>query len=240
VKLCGLLLLALPLHAGVIYDFTTHLEAPRSKEEVTGKVWIDGDAFRAEVTRGGAVTIVISKDADRTAVIIDPQKEIWANRSRVRGDVRSAALFLWPTPDAKVSGKPRIEYRRGESLAIANHQATAHIIECAFSVSSDDVRGTYVVTERIWTSDDLPPLPMDRALRTGYASVDRELRKLDANITGMVLRHELEVVRTLEGGPSQVERAITIVNTVAVADITASQFNVPPSYRYAGPVTPGQ
>ena len=236
----SLILCNLPLQAGVVYDFTTHLEAPRSKEDVTGRVWVEGDAFRAEVNRGAATTVLISKDADQSAVILDPQKMTWANRSRVKGDVRSAALFVWPVDRGKVRGRPKVEYHRGETEMVAGYLATSHSITCAFDVAGGDVKGHYAVIAKVWTTDSLSPLPMRRDLRTGYEPVDRQLGAIEKNIGGMVLRHELEVVRTLDGGPAQIERAVTVVRNVEVVSVPPSQFSVPPAFRYAGPATPGQ
>ncbi|HKR64020.1 MAG TPA: hypothetical protein VJZ00_09835 [Thermoanaerobaculia bacterium] len=229
----------------MIYDFVTTMERPRSTEKVAGRIWVEGESYRAEFERGGAKTVVISRDGDRTATLMDVEKKTWANRSRVAGaDVRSAELFLWPAPGAHVIGTPRISHRLGEASTIAGEAAVAHIIEATFQiesrVGSAPLRGTLHLTATISTSDSLPDLPMQqRHLRTGYESVDRELAKAEANVHGMVLRHDLVVTRAFEGGPPQVERTLTEIVKLERAAVAESTFVVPDDFTYTGPVTPG-
>jgi hypothetical protein len=233
------------LHGGVIYDFVTTMERPRSTETVAGRIWVEGDSYRAEFERGGAKAVVISRDGDQTATLLDAAHATWSNRARVAGaDVRSAELFLWPAPGAHVTGSPKVTHRLGERATIAGEAAVAHVIEASFQiesrVGSAPLRGTLTLTAKIWTSNSLPELPMQqRHLRTGYDAVDRELLKAESNIHGMVLRHELVVTRAFEGGPPQVEKTTTEIVKLERAAVAESFFTVPDTFTYAGPVTPG-
>ncbi|HET7437013.1 MAG TPA: hypothetical protein VFN10_20050 [Thermoanaerobaculia bacterium] len=233
-------LVASPATAGVIYDFTTTLESGHGAEKVNGRVWADGEAYRAEVTRDGTPVVVISRDANVTAKLLFPKKQTWANRARA-GAPRSSSLFIWPMAGAYVPDEPKVTYRRGETITIAGRKATEHQIEATFVVESQDMdstlRGTYSVKARIWTTKEFPALPLGQLLRTGYYLVDQQLDAIVTSLDGMVLRHDLEVSRTFQGGPPQIERTSTVVQTLTLTEIPAAQFEVPETYQYAGPVT---
>jgi hypothetical protein len=240
---CALSLLFAPLTtAGLVYDFETNFEAPRITEEIRGKVWVDGDAYRAEVARGTKTIVVISRDRDETATFLDVQKRTWSNRSRTKNAPISSALFHWPVNGAKVAGRARVEYRRQGTAEVAGHEAAIHEVEVAFNVTAESggsaVPGKIHVVARIWTVEELPPLPMRSDLRTGYASVDREIEKRMENVRGFIARHELTVTRALFGGPPQTERTITKVTNVETSELPSLIFEVPEAFEYAGPATP--
>jgi hypothetical protein len=228
--------------AGVIYDFVTTFDASRVSEQVRGRVWADGPSYRVEFARGGSSSIVISNDGDQTAVLLDPRKQTWSNRSRPAEDIRASALFVWPIPGAHVQGKPSITYRRVEPSLIAGQKAVEHVIELSFAVESrmsdDRLRGTFLIRAHVWAAEALPALPMQHPIRTGYPSVDHELAAIDRKITGMVVRHDLEITRTFDGGPPQRERTSTVIEHMETGQIDRSQFEVPTAYSYGGPVTP--
>ncbi len=239
--------IAASAQAGMIYDFVTTMVRPRTTEKVSGRMWIEGDFYRAEFERDGKRTILISRDGDQSAAILDPAKSTWSNRARVAGNsIRSAALFMWPTTGAEVKGKPKVTYRLDKSMdkkaAIAGESAVAHVIEATFRVESivagSPLKGKLRLKATIWTSPTLPELPMQkRRLRTGYDAVDVELEKAEQNIHGMVLRHELEVTRTFEGGPPETEKTTTEIVTLERTNVDDAFFTVPETYRYAGPKT---
>jgi hypothetical protein len=229
-----------PLSAGVVYDFRTTMRTSRFEDGLTGRVWVDGDRYRAEITRPeGKKQIVISRDRDRNASFVDPEKKTWSNRVRIGTDVRSAALFRWPIGRPEVKGRPKVQYHASGAEPIAGHAAVEHRIETRFvaesSVDGTPVRGTFRLLARIWTAPDLPELPMETALRTGFPQIDEQLDRIAANVRGMVLRHELEVTRTLEGGPEQIEAVSTVVTTLEQTAIPETQFDVPESFTYVGP-----
>jgi hypothetical protein len=203
--------------AGVAYEYETSIQASRFSEKASGRVWVEGESYRADVTGpDGSHRAIISRDGDQSAVVIDFKKSEIADRVRVTGGVRSSALFLFPGDRPLLHGKPDVRYRRGATATIAGVPATEHVIEATFRAKSKDglVGGTFNVIARIWTNEELPPLPMKRPLRSGYARVDEQLDEVAKNVRGMVLRHDLEVTRTLDGGPPQSERTSTVVTRV--------------------------
>ena len=239
--LMAMVVIAAPAVAGISYDFVTTTETARWSERVVGRVWFDGDAYRAEVVRGGVRTTVISRDGDETAFVLNDQKQTWSNRSRVQGDVRSASLFLWPVAGAHVTGTPTITYSREEGIVVAAQPAVRHVISAIFDITGADagmvVRGRFHVIATAWTAAGLPELPIRRPLRTGYPEVDSELAKIEANVRGLIVQHELEVTRQLDGGPAMTEKTTTVIERLRQETIASSLFEVPRSYQYVGPVT---
>jgi hypothetical protein len=225
----SILAFALNVHAGVTYDYVTHTETSRFSEKASGRVWVEGDSYRADVTGpDGTRRAVISRDADESAVVIDFKKAQITDRVRVTGGVRSSALFLFPGGPALLEGTPDVKYRRGATITIAGERATEHVIEATFRARSKDndglVGGTFNIVARIWTNDELPPLPIKRPLRSGYPGVDEKLDEAAKNVSGMVLRHDLEVTRTLDGGPPMSERTSTVVTRVERMQVAAEVF----------------
>jgi hypothetical protein len=212
--------------AGVAYEYTTTIQSDRyDDEQASGRVWVEGDSYRAEVKRGdGSRMAIVSRDGDRTATIINLQTQ--TAKPRVRpGQTRSSSLFLWPTGRAELQGAPEVQYRNGGPSRIAGQPVRKHLLEAKFSAASaNGVAGTYAVVARIWTSDRLPALPMKSPLRTGFPEVDRQLDEAAAKLKGMVLRHELEITRTLDGGPPQVEKTITTVTNLRLVDLPEETF----------------
>jgi hypothetical protein len=237
---CLLLLAALPASAGVLYDFETSVQTPRTSENVTGRVYVDGQRYRAELMRGGRQHVVISDDGDASATFLDLEKRTWSNRARV-GEMRTSSLFLWPLPGAKVNEKPRVSYRKEDAHEIAGWKTVQHVIDVLFRVDCrmDGAKagGLIRMHVRMWATEELPPLPLQRPLRTGYPQVDRELDKIAENIRGMIVRNAVEITRTLDGGPPQIEKTLTTVTRLEETEIAASQFAVPESFTYAGPAT---
>lgn len=232
---------AAPSFAGVVYDFTTTLDTPRASEKASGTVMAQGDCYRAEVLHEGASEVLISCDGDKSAMSVDTRTRTWRNRARVSSDIRSAAIFLWPLADPAVKGKPKVTWKREDAEPIAGEPSVRHAIDAAFNVLSrlegTAVRGSYKVTVRLWTTERLPALPMQRPVRTGYPEIDAELEKIYANIHGMVLRSELEVVRRYEGGPPETEKSVTTITRLEERELAEAQFQVPEGFTYAGPVT---
>jgi hypothetical protein len=220
---------AVHAHAGVTYDYVTTIESDRfAAEHVSGKVWVEGDSYRAEVARAdGSRLAVISRDGDHTATVVNLRTQSAQPRQRPGGDVRSSSLFLWPAGKAELQGVPNIQYRNGGKTRVAGEPATKHLIEARFGAGSPAVGGTYEVIARIWTSNTLPALPMKTPIRTGYPEVDRQLDDAIANVRGMVLRHELEITRTLDGGPAQKERTLTTITKLERMEIPPLLFALP-------------
>lgn len=230
--------LTLPLRAGVVYDFVTTMETPRFKTKQTGRIFVEGQNYRADLNgRGGRdIDVVISRDGDQTAIFIDLQKCSWSYRARI-GPTRSSSYFHLPADTGNaVIGKPSITHRIEGVEPFGEFTATKHVVEIAYrivGVSADaPVRGHIEAKATIWTVESLPPLPMRRELRTGHASIDDEIARVSIDIRGMIVHHELEVTRAYDGGIAQTERTITNVENLRVTALPESLFAVPEDAQY--------
>jgi hypothetical protein len=217
-----------PLHAGVVYDFVTTIETSRGSTRQSGQIAAQRDSYRADL----GDRVLISHDRDQNAMVVDLAKCTWTWRSRA-GPLRSSALFHLPTDKGDtVIGEPAIEHRTEGVEPFAGFIATKHVILIEYRVvgvlAEAVVRGTVTARATIWSTESLPPLPMHRELRTGHAAIDEALASISAAVRGMIVRHELEVTRTFEGGATQVERTITSVKNVRIADLPDSLFALPP------------
>ena len=230
--------ITLRLHAGVVYDFVTTVESPRSRTKQTGRIFIDGQSYRADLNgRGGRdIDVVISRDGDQTAIFVDLQKCFWSYRTRI-GPTRSSSYFHLPTDTANVIiGKPSVSHRIEGTEAFGEFTATKHVIEIAYRIvglsAGSPVRGHIEAKATIWTVESLPPLPMRRELRTGHESVDTRIARVSSDIGGMIVHHELEVTRAYDGGIAQTERTITNVHNLRVTELSPSLFVVPEDAIY--------
>jgi hypothetical protein len=236
--LLTVLLIAAPLRAGVVYDYVTTIEGPRSSSRQTGRVAVDGQSYRADFNGRGQrdIDVVISRDSDQTAIYVNLKQCSWSYRARM-GQTRSSGFFHLPSdePDA-VIGEPVVEHHVEGVETIAGFAATKHVIDIRYrlvSILADTpVRGNVVARATIWMVETLPPLPMRRDLRTGHAAIDEQLALITASLPGMIVRHELEVSRNFDGGQRQTERTITSVTNLKIVELPDSLFAVPEEAAY--------
>ena len=236
--LLGVLIVAAPLRAGVVYDFTTTIETPHVAMHQSGHMSVEGQNYRADFTgRGGRdIDVVISNDGDETAIFVDLRKCSWSYRHRL-GPTRSSGFFHLPADGGDaVIGKSHVTHRIEGKEMIAGYEATKHVIDIEYRLiavlADTPVRGNVVARATIWTIDTLPPLPMRRDLRTGHEAIDDQLDRISSEIHGMIVRHELEVTRAFEGGIAQTEKTITRIENLRVADLPESLFAVPDEAAY--------
>ena len=232
------LIVATPLRGGFQYDFVTTVQTPRYSVRQSGRVVVQGQSYRADLDRRGMrdIDVVISRDGDETAVFIDLEKCSWSYRNRL-GQTRSSAYFHLPSDIGdSVDGAALITHRTDGAETIAGFPATKHVIEINYRVkallSGTWVKGNISARAIIWAVESLPPLPMRRELRTGYAAVDKEIARAAEAVRGMIVRHELEVTRAFEGGDPQTERTVTVIENLRTNELPESLFTIPAEAQY--------
>lgn len=236
------LVIAIPLEAGVIYHFRTSTTGPRGGQTQSGRMWVDGQRYRLELDRDGkqlAYDAAISNDGDVTAKLLNRQKETWWHRIRVSSATRSSLLFTVPALKVTLEGEPQVTHRVAGTETVAGRRTTKHVVEIRYELRTElekqPIRATVEAAITAWIADDLPPLPLQRNVQTGYAPVDEKLAAIFGALPGMTLRHELTVVRTYEGGPPVTEIITTVIDELRVADVPAERFAVPEHYKFAPP-----
>lgn len=236
------------LLAGVIYHFTTTFADSHGTARSSGRVFAEGTSYRLELDPAAGSTrqfdVAISRDGDYTAVLLNSAKRRYQDRVRVSAKTRSSILFQFPFPGGDTTGKALVLHREEGIETIAGHPAKKHVITVEYRLTSDDddgavVNATVHATQTIWCAEDLPRLPFERSLTTGWTAVDRDLKPVTSALTGMVLGSELEVTRTFEGGPTIRETTRTVIDDMRVETVPMSTFDVPADFVYdVAPMAP--
>jgi hypothetical protein len=235
--LAVVLLVALPSRAGVVYDFVTTIETPRSTARHSRRISSEGQSYRADFKRnGGSIDSVISKDGDQTAIYLDLDKCRWTYRTRV-GPLRSSGYFHLPNDGSDdLIGTPQVEHHIDGEETIAGFRATKHVIDVKYRLvtilADTPVRGSVSARVTLWTVEELPPLPMSSRLRTGHPLLDGQLGILFEQVRGLVVRHDLVVTRAFDDGVPQTERTLTTITNLRVAELPESLFAVPDEASY--------
>jgi hypothetical protein len=234
------------LFAGIVYHFTTILSDAHGSQSTSGRVYADQAQYRLELPKSAAqpFDVVISRDADRTAVMLNSEKQTYHDRVRVSPKTRSSILMQFPFPGGKVIDTPSVAHRQDGRGTIAGHPATKHVIELRYRIESTDpdtppVNATVTVLQVLWTADDLPRLPFERALTTGWPEVDKPLGDVTSALTGMTLQSELLVQRTFDGGVPIRESTRTVLDELRVENVPRTMFEIPHGFKYdEKPVAP--
>lgn len=229
-------MLAAAILAGVIYHFTSVTEAQHGTTTVAGKIWADGAMYRLELDRLPAghhqYDVAISRDGNDTTTWINREKQIYENR-RPSPKSRSSLLFHLPGAVSSEAGRPRIRSTTLGRETVAGRNATKHRLEVDYKLRGefDDavIRGSVMTEVLVWTDEELPALPFERAVQTGFPKIDAAIAKAYAAFRGMTLRSEMTVTRVIEGGPPVTEKTSTTIDELAVAEIDPALFEIPPS-----------
>jgi len=233
--------------AGVIYHFTTTFANSHGTAQSAGRVYSEGSSYRLELDpvagRTREFDVAISRDGDYTAVLLNSARRTYHDRVRASAKTRSSILFQFPFPGGETVGPPIVLHREEATETVAGHPAKKHVITVEYRLTSDDdgttINATVHATQTLWCAEDLPRLPFEREMTTGWTAVDRYLKPVTSSITGMTLGSELEVVRTFEGGPPIKETTRTVIDELKVEAVPATTFDVPPDFVYNGaPMAP--
>ena len=235
-------MLPLLLAAGIMYHFTTSFSDTHGEMTSSGRVYAEGSQYRVDLDPAPGRTrefdVVISNDGDRTALLINTAKKKYHDRVRVSSKTRSSILFQFPFPGGETVGPPTIEYREEGIETIAGHPAKKHVIELEYRLISEEdddgstIKATVHATQTLWCAEDLPRLPFERELTTGWAAIDRDLKPVTSSIPGMTLASDLVVTRTFEGGPPVKETVRTSIDEMKVARVAPETFAIPKDYVY--------
>jgi len=228
------------LLAGIIYHFTTTFADSHGTARSSGNVYAEGASYRFELDPAPGRTrefdVAISRDGDHTAVLVNNTKRTYHDRVRVSAKTRSSILFQFPFPGGETVGKPIVLHREEGIETVAGHPAKKHVITVEYRLTSEDddtvVNATVHATQTLWCAEDLPRLPFEREMTTGWTAIDRDLKPVTSSITGMTLGSELVVKRTFEGGRTIIDTTRTVIDSMKVEEVPAARFAVPPDFAY--------
>jgi hypothetical protein len=233
------------LFAGVVYHFTSTVTTAHGAQTSGGRVYADGAQYRLELPRspGQRFDVIISRDADRTALLLDTTKQTYHDRVRPTLKTRSSIVMQFPFPGGKVIGTPAVTHEEQGHETKAGHPATKHVITVDYQLDSANeempLTAAVHVVQTLWVADDLPRLPFERALTTGWPEVDALLLPVTKTINGMTLSTDVNVTRTFENGLPVVESTHTEIDELKVEKVPRGLFDVPKAFKYDDkPVAP--
>lgn len=245
VRVFLMLFIATQVRAGMVYRFTMKNSGDPLVPKTSGRVFIDGDRYREELDPTGeprAADVVISRDRDQTALMVNLQNSTWYERDE-RTAV-SSQLFSLGTA-TRIKGKPSFNSQDEPSdEKILGHATRKHVLRFAYRFISNfpdelSVPGSVDTTVIILIATDLQPSPKRSMIRTGLAELDPELSRIEAAFDGMVLQQTVSVTRILEGGPPVRTLITTNVEAIETENVPASMFEVPKGFRHQEPQTVG-
>lgn len=220
------------VEAGVVYRFTTKYIGDRLRTASSGTVSVSGRSYRLvldpDPSNPRAWDIAVS-DGTETR-LINLGNQTW---------YRERAYP--PGRETKLRGKVNATRRSEGTESIDGRTAARHFLRLEYKQTEDfgptRVGSKVGVTLLVAAAADLPPIPWQRHLTTGFREADGEIARFMETIEGMPLRTELAYTQTYEGGgiPSTVV-AMTTFTDISIEDVPPSRFEVPKGYREQEPV----
>lgn len=225
------LALAGTAHAGVVYRYTTKFTGHPLFEKASGRVWVSGDQYRAELdpdpSNPRAADVVIAGEG----------------KTRYLNLGNSTWYFEKPqvNPYVSVVGKPKVTQQIEGTETIDGRTATKHVLRGEWVVMQDlggtKLRQNLGLTILLWTTAELPAVPMERSfLGAGYEPPPDALTKAFAAIQGMPLRLVIAATRMYEGGRPTTITTTTTFHDIQTVDVPASMFEIPKDFREQEPV----
>ena len=224
-------MLAAVVLAGIVYHFTSDTATQNGVSSVAGRIWSDGPAYRLELDPRPAqphqFEVAVSTDGDQTVTWMNRTKGTFHVREK-NAKARSSLLFHLPGVQRNEAVEPRITHEKLGKETVAGRAATKHNIRVDYHLRGivDDavVRGTVWCDITVWTDNELPRLPFERPVQTGFEQLDKRIAKIYDKLPGMTVKSEMTVTRVLEGGPPVTEKTSTVIDELQVVDVPATMF----------------
>ncbi len=237
------MILAVPVHAGLVYQFKTETEG--NAANMTGTAKVEGTDFRIELSEGDGVifqdrSIVLSDDGGKTMMVLDPKKKEFYRLS-IEDTVNAmtsmlqnmGGMFEMSIADQNVDVKPM-----GAGETLEGYKTTKYQINTdytlkmkAMGMSMDQEINTETTT---WTTDQLDQalaaFVQYRSFRTGLEDLDALIEKHVDAIKGFPLKTVTKTKITARG-KTTTSTATNTVTGIEEANIPESEFAVPAGYR---------
>jgi hypothetical protein len=233
---------ATTVQAATTYRMTITSSDRFKRPPAVQRIIVDGENRRLTVEHPEepfGYDVLLSTDGGRTVTALNTTLHTWFEPSKP--SVTATGLPPWMSAEIKDTKLTVTEEPAGET--IAGLSVRKFVIRGGYTTREDfggtKVNRVHTLTTLLWTTDKLDPslafgIP---AFATGVESLDAELRKKSAAISGFLLRRVTTVSRAYEGGEPVVE-----VTTIEIDDIgtvpppPASAFVKPAGYENQAPV----
>lgn len=203
-------------------------------------LYVSGDAYRLESPPSAAVRAsdtAISRDRDKTALLLNHQNDTWYERTGKPATSRFFSPAPFGKPDVRDVKVTASEEPSDES--IAGHPSKKHVIRLSYTVvldySGTTVRVMIGSTAIVNTATDLPPLPRYEGIVTSFPEIDAKIAGIYASFGGMVLKQVISVSQQYEGGPARHEVVDYEVERIETKADDATLFEVPQGFVHQFP-----
>lgn len=237
------LILASPLHAGIIYHFS--METQGNTADMVGLAKVEGANFRLEVAEGDGVifknnSIVLSGDGGKTLMILDPNKKeyyrlsIEETFSAMSSMLKNmGGMFEMSIDNQKVDVKSL-----GAGETIEGYSTNKYQVNTSYTLNlktmgmnmSQQVRSETTTWATDELDSDLAAFVQYRTFRTGMEDLDKLISQNVDAVKGFPLKAITKSEITARGrtNTSTTTMTVTGVETTNVAD---SEFEIPAGYK---------
>lgn len=237
------LCLAVPLQAGVIYEF--RMKSQGDAATMRGEAKVEGPRMRLELEEGDGVvfrdgSIVISEDRGSTMMVLDPKKKQFYRLSIEEsvGAMRAMLSSMGGMVEMSVSDQKVEVERLGPGEAIDGYPTTKYRIDADYTLNLKalgmDMSQRIRSETTSWTTDrldrELASFLAFRTLRTGIEGLDELIEKQTGVVSGFPLKTVTRSEITARGRTSTSTTTMTVTN-IREAEVPASEFTVPDGYR---------
>jgi hypothetical protein len=245
ILLLAALAVALPLPAGLVYDFQTVTQEGRSSSALKGTAKIEGTNLRMELSEGDGVifrnnSIVISEDNGQTLLVLDPAKKEYYRLSMEETFSTLSNLMQGAGSMFEISiDNQKVDARDlGAGETIEGYPTKKYVVHAEYDLNMRMMgmkRSTSIRSEtETWVTDRLDTggaaFIQQRAFKTGIEDLDSLIDKHVEAMRGFPLKSVTNMTTTAGRRTSTSKTTMTVTDVRETA-VAASEFVVPSDYR---------
>jgi hypothetical protein len=239
----GLLMLAVPLAAGITYEFKSST-AGRGGATLAGTTAIEGNNVRIEFASGDNLvfqsgSMLISRDGGKTFLVLDPKSKNYYEFSledlmKTAGNVLKA---MGGMVQMSVTNQNVDVREAGAGETIEGYPTRKYLVNSSYDLSMKLLGSTtnskVETSAESWVTDKIPAEYMtfvhQKGLKSGFDDLDKLIDAQAGKIKGFILR-QVMTTRTSSGKKTDSAVTTTTVSGVKTGPVPATQFEVPDGY----------
>ena len=235
-------LIALPLAAGVTYDFRSSSSGVR-EGTLAGTVSVEGKNVRLDVKTGDSFlfkdnSVILSTDGGRTLSVFDPALKTFyvINLNTLVGDSSSVLGALGGS--VKFTNQKVSVRDLGAAETIGGYPTKHAAVDASYDIAID-VMGTAMTTHMTmttesWTTDRLSSEFMNfmqmKNTRTGFGELDKLIEAQSAATNGRFPLKQVTTIHIAQGGNDLASTTTSEVTNIEKKTVAASTFAPPSGY----------
>lgn len=243
ILIAGLVLFALPLAAGITYEFKSTTSG-QAGGTLAGNTCIEGDNVRIEFTTGDDLVFrsgstLISRDGGKSFQVLDPDTRTYYDFA-IDDLLKTAGTVLQAMGGmVKMSlTNQKVDVREaGPGETIEGYPTRKYVMNSSYDLSMKLLGSTtnskVETTAETWVTDKIPAEYMtfvhQKGLKTGFEDLDKLIEAQSGKIKGFALR-QVMTTRTSSGKKTQTATTTTTISGIKTAPAPASLFEIPAGY----------